>query len=75
MSPCLCVQIKVMVMVIVIVIVIVKTLRVFVSLCSIKYPCFRAAPYQGAQNVNFVGVKRFCFISAQSASPLFLQNS
>ena len=33
------------------VIVIVETLRVFVSLCSVKYPCFRAAPYQGAQNV------------------------
>ena len=21
------------------------------SLCTVKYPCFRAAPYQGAQNV------------------------
>ena len=28
-----------------------QKLRVFVSLCSVKYPCFRAAPYQGAQNV------------------------
>ena len=36
----------------VIVIVIVKTLCVFVSLCSVKIKsCFRAAPYQGDQNV------------------------
>ena len=28
-----------------------QKLCVFVSLCSVKYPCFRAAPYQGTQNV------------------------